>query len=56
MRVYNKAMDDDQLTRLLKYMTERFDSLDQKLDRKADKADVERLEKKCGEKRFILLQ
>ncbi len=43
MRVYNKAMDDDQLTRLLKYMTERFDSLDQKLDRKADKADVERL-------------
>lgn len=36
-------MDDDQLTRLLKYMTERFDSLDQKLDRKADKADVERL-------------
>lgn len=36
-------MDDDQLTRLLKYMTERFDSLDEKLDRKADKADVERL-------------
>lgn len=36
-------MGDDQFTKLFKYMTERFDSLDQKLDRKADKADVERL-------------
>jgi len=36
-------MDDDQFTRLFKYMTERFDSIDEKLDQKANKTDMDRL-------------
>lgn len=41
--MYNIAMDDDQFTRLFKYMTERFDSIDEKLDQKANKTDMDRL-------------
>lgn len=36
-------MDGDQFTKLLKYMTERFDSIDEKLDQKVNKVDVKRL-------------
>ena len=34
-------MNDDQFTKLFGYMQERFDSVDKKLDQKADKADID---------------
>ncbi len=37
------TMTDDQFTRLFKHMTERFDTLEAKLETKAAKTDVDRL-------------
>jgi hypothetical protein len=36
-------MSKDEFTKLFKYMTERFDSVDKALDEKASKEDMERV-------------
>lgn len=41
--VYNSIMNDDQFTKLFKYVEQRFDSVETKLDAKSDKADIQQL-------------
>lgn len=41
--VYNRIMNDDQFDKLFKYVERRFDTVEEKLDRKSEKADVEHL-------------
>ena len=36
-------MSNDEFTKLFKYMTERFDRIDQSLDRKSTKEDMQRV-------------
>lgn len=36
-------MDDDQFTKLYQYMTERFDSIESKLDKKAESEDIQKV-------------
>ncbi len=36
-------MNDDQFTKLFKYMTDRFDAIEKKLDEKASQSSVDRL-------------
>jgi len=37
-------MQDDQFTKLFKYMTERFDTLEAKVDEKSDRTQVQQLQ------------
>ncbi len=36
-------MNDDNFAKLFKYMEDRFNKIDQKLDKKADKEDVDKI-------------
>ncbi len=36
-------MSDDQYIKMFRYMTERFDALERRMDEKADKADMNRI-------------
>ncbi len=40
---YNSPMSNDEFTKLFKYMTERFDRVDQALEGKASKEDMQRV-------------